>query len=46
MTSKFKSYEAPLVDIVKVEVEQGFAVSADSKLPGVNIPGFDNEIDW
>lgn len=32
-TNEFLSYEAPLVEIVEVEVEQGFAVSGIDDMP-------------
>ena len=36
-TNEFLSYEAPQVEIVEVDVEQGFAVS------GVEYPGWPSE---
>jgi hypothetical protein len=40
-TNEFLSYEAPLVEIVEVEVEQGFAVSG-GEYPGW--PGGENPL--
>ena len=37
----FQDYEAPQVEIVEVEVEQGFAGSGDPKFTP-----FDDEQDW
>ena len=41
-TNEFLSYEAPQVEIIEVEVEQGFAVSGD---PRFNNP-FGDEQNW
>lgn len=39
-TNEFLSYEAPQVEIVEVEVEQGFAVS------GTDSPDYPNGTNW
>ena len=35
MRNKFENYEEPLVEVLHVEVEQGFTVSAPMTLPGL-----------
>ena len=35
MKEKLNSYEAPVVEVVEVEVEKGFAVSSEDMYPGI-----------
>lgn len=40
------NYEAPMVEIVKVEVEKGFSSSDGNDITGTGIPGLEEGNEW
>ena len=46
MKEMIEKYEAPMVEIIEVEVEKGFATSNGIDVAGTGIPGLEEGKEW